>query len=121
MDIYAFARRRFDALADQAITTMRQIPASGIHGDDAGCQTLLAEWLREVEGGGALAEAVWQMTLDAIIMPLVEALPPAEARLLYMTTEQGAIVCADDPEGADFDLYWIGKEILDWVAKKVEI
>jgi hypothetical protein len=121
MDIYAFARRRFDALADQVIATMKQIPATGIHGDDAGCRTLLAEWRREVEGGGALAEAVWQMTLDAIIMPLVEALPPAEARILYLSTEQGGIACADDPEGADFDTYWIGKEILDWVAKKAGI
>jgi len=84
----AFADGRFDALAKEMAGQMKAMPAVGIYGDDVRRRTLWGEYRLEAKrDSGGILKWAWNETLRQILTLMVNALPPAEPRLLSLFTE----------------------------------
>ena len=108
----AFARSRFDQLAEDLRTSLRAIPPSGNHD---GTKNLYQDYRRDMENGCAeWARSAWRDTLFDLLKPALAAIPLPEKRILYLATDNGGMEYAA-AERAD-EIFctgpWIEEEIV---------
>jgi hypothetical protein len=108
--ILQFAAARFDQLAAQLADTLRTMPAE----IEANAPNLLAEYRRDAGDANPMTAAAWASTLDAILAPMIEAIPLPERRVLYLATDNGGDECVRLEDAEDIPLTgpWIQEEIL---------
>ena len=81
--IDVFVRHEWPRFARKGFHRMQRIPASGIFGDDYRHRTLWDEYCHEVQNGPHdLLEDAWEITVDRILVAIVDAMPPHVAAVL---------------------------------------
>lgn len=108
----AFARCRFNQLAEELRTSLRATPPSGNH---EGAANLYQEYKRDMERGcSEWARLAWNSTLLDLLQPVLTSISLPEKRLLYLATENGGMeyAAAEDAEEIFLAGPWIEEEII---------
>ncbi len=111
-----FADAANASLARKVVFRLQRMKASGIYGDDFLHKTLWDEYCHEVQNGPVRQlEWAWDLTIDQILGPVAENVPPYEGALLTIAALWD--LHAELPEDVTFDPDLIGRNLRRAVAE----